>query len=103
MLERTDAITNEVLEPITFVLAYPYIYIYIYTHTYVYIYIYTHIYIYPRIMNILGYDQPFVSLIVLICNSELDTSRVTTCDVTTSSQISFCPSEYVCLELVKII
>jgi len=23
MLERTDAITNEVLEPITFVLAYP--------------------------------------------------------------------------------
>ena len=31
MLERTDVITNEVLEPITFVLAYPRcIYIYIY-------------------------------------------------------------------------
>ena len=28
MLERTDAITNEVLEPITFVLAYPTIYIF---------------------------------------------------------------------------
>jgi hypothetical protein len=27
MLERTDAITNEVLEPITFVLAYPTVYI----------------------------------------------------------------------------
>ena len=26
MLERTDAITNEVLEPITFVLAYPTVY-----------------------------------------------------------------------------
>jgi len=26
MLERTDAITNDVLEPITFVLAYPNIY-----------------------------------------------------------------------------
>jgi len=32
MLERTDAITNEVLEPITFVLAYPTVYIYIYHH-----------------------------------------------------------------------
>jgi hypothetical protein len=31
MLERTDALTNEVLEPITFVLAYPTIYIYTYT------------------------------------------------------------------------
>jgi hypothetical protein len=28
MLERTDAITNEVLEPITFVLAYPTVYVY---------------------------------------------------------------------------
>jgi len=27
MLERTDAITNEILEPITFVLAYPTVYI----------------------------------------------------------------------------
>jgi len=27
MLERTDAITNEVLEPITFVLAYPTVYV----------------------------------------------------------------------------
>jgi len=29
MLERTDAITNEVLEPIAFVLAYPTVYKYI--------------------------------------------------------------------------
>ena len=42
MLERTDAITNEVLESVTFVLAYPTLYIYIY----IYIYIYTHTYIY---------------------------------------------------------
>ena len=35
MLERTDAITNEVLEPITFVLAYPTVYIYIYIYIYV--------------------------------------------------------------------
>jgi len=27
MLEQTDAITNEVLEPITFVLAYPTVYL----------------------------------------------------------------------------
>jgi hypothetical protein len=27
MLERTDAITNEVLEPITFVLAYPTVFV----------------------------------------------------------------------------
>jgi hypothetical protein len=54
MLERTDAITNGVLEPITFVLAYPTVYIYIYIYMciqwgvciyiniYIYIYIYTH-------------------------------------------------------------
>ena len=35
MLERTDAITNEVLEPITFVLAYPTVYIYIYIYIYI--------------------------------------------------------------------
>ena len=28
MIKRTDAITNEVLEPITFVLAYPTVYVY---------------------------------------------------------------------------
>ena len=30
MLERTDAITNEVLEPITFVVAYPTLYVFNY-------------------------------------------------------------------------
>jgi hypothetical protein len=34
MLERTDAITNEVIEPITFVLAYTIVYIYIYIYIY---------------------------------------------------------------------
>jgi len=37
VLERTDTITNDVLEPITFVLAYP-LYVYIYTYMYIYIY-----------------------------------------------------------------
>ena len=49
MLERTDAITNEVLGTITFMLASPlyiYIYIYIYTHTHTHTYIYIYIYIY---------------------------------------------------------
>jgi hypothetical protein len=32
MLERTDAIMNEVLEPITFVLVHPTVYIYIYIY-----------------------------------------------------------------------
>jgi hypothetical protein len=34
MLEQTDAITKEVLEPFTFVLAYPTVYIYIYIYIY---------------------------------------------------------------------
>jgi hypothetical protein len=32
MLERTDAITNEVLEPITFVLAYPHTTLFLHLH-----------------------------------------------------------------------
>jgi len=54
-------------------------------------------------MNIIGYDRLFVSLWVIICNSELETSSLTACDVATNSQISFCSSEYICSESVKII
>jgi len=45
MLERTDAITNEVLEPITFVLACPTVCVCEYVCVYKYIYIYIYIYI----------------------------------------------------------
>ena len=47
MLERTDAVTNDVLEPITFVLACPTVCvcvcvcIHIHTHTNIYIYMYS--------------------------------------------------------------
>jgi hypothetical protein len=54
-------------------------------------------------MNILGYDRPFVSHIALAFNGELDTSSHTAFDVATKCQISFRPSEYVFLELIKII
>jgi len=41
MLERTDTITNEVLEPITFVLAYSTVSTHTHTHTHTHTYIYT--------------------------------------------------------------
>jgi hypothetical protein len=52
MLERTDAITNEILEPIMLFLAYPTVDVYVYVCMYecmcVCIYIYIYIYIYGR-------------------------------------------------------
>ena len=37
-------------------------------------------------MNILRWDQPFVSLIVLLCNSKLEPTSLATRDVATNSQ-----------------
>jgi len=52
MLGQTDVITNEVLEPITFVLAYPTVYINIYIYIYIYIYIVIkYIYIYDELKS----------------------------------------------------
>jgi len=40
MLERADAIMNEVLEPTTFVLAYTTVSIYVYIYIYLFIYLF---------------------------------------------------------------